>query len=221
MKIHDALARTGRPIVLSLCDWGISGPWIWGSGSSNLWRTTGDISDDWNSMLSNLDFNAYHAMYAGPDGWNDPDMLEVSNGGMTDTEYRAHFSMWAISAAPLIAGNDLSTMSSATKAILTNTDIIAIDQDPAGVQGTKVKDNGSGLQVWSKRLQGNGVVAVALFNRSSSAAHITANWSNIGLASGSARIHDLWTHTELGSFTNSYTTNVPSHGVVMLKITKI
>jgi alpha-galactosidase len=119
-KFRDALARSGRKIVLSLCEWGSNQPWDWAPKVGNLWRTTDDIEDKWTSMLGNLDQNAEHASVARPGAWNDPDMLEVGNGGMTDDEYRAHFSRWAIEAAPLIAGNDIATMSEATKAILTN-----------------------------------------------------------------------------------------------------
>jgi alpha-galactosidase len=215
-KISNALKSTGRAIVFSLCDWGQSNVWTWGPSVGNLWRTTGDISDNWTSMLSNFDSNATHASSAGPGGWNDPDMLEVGNGGMSTTEDQSHFSLWAISAAPLIMGNDMTNMSTNAKMILTNSEVIAVDQDALGVQGTKVADNGNGLQVWAKKLQG-GSVAVVLLNRSGSAANITANWSNIGV-SGSASVRDLWAHAALGSFSNSYTANVPSHGVVMLKI---
>ena len=214
-KIGNALKSTGRAITFSLCDWGQSNVWTWGPSVGNLWRTTGDITDTWSSMLSNFDSNASHASSAGPGGWNDPDMLEIGNGGMSTTEYQAHFSLWAISAAPLITGTDLSTMSATTKSILINTDVIAVDQDTLGVQGTKVSDS-NGLQVWSKKLQG-GSVAVVLLNRNTSAASITANWSNIGI-SGSASVRDLWSHTNVGSFNGSYTANVVGHGVVMLKI---
>jgi alpha-galactosidase len=217
-KISNALQATGRPIVLSLCSWGNGSPWLWGASIANLWRTTGDISDNWSSMLSNFDSNSTHASYAKPGGWNDPDMLEVGNGGMSTAEDQAHFSLWAISAAPLITGNDLANMSSTTASILTNSEVIAVDQDSAGVQGTKVADNGAGQQVWAKRLSGNGNVAVALLNRGSSTSNITVNWSSIGL-SGNASVRDLWAHADRGTFTNSYTASVPSHSVVMLKIT--
>ena len=216
-KIHNALVSTGRPIVLALCDWGVNSPWIWGPNIANLWRTTSDISDNWGSMLTNLDSNANAAAYAGPGSWNDPDMLEVGNGGMTTAEDQAEFSMWAIEAAPLITGNDLATMSSTTASILTNSEVIAVDQDAAGVQGTKVADNGSGLQVWAKKLQASNSYAVALLNRNSSAANITVNWSTLGLT-GSVSVRDLWAHADLGSFTGSYTTSVPADAVVMLKV---
>ena len=215
-KIGNALRSTGRAITYSLCDWGQSSVWTWGPSVGNLWRTTGDISDNWTSMLSNFDSNATHASSAGPGGWNDPDMLEVGNGGMSATEDQTHFSLWAISAAPLIMGNDMTNMSAAAKSTLTNTDVIAVDQDSRGIQGTKVSDS-NGLQVWSKPLQGNGNVAVVLLNRNSSASNITVNWSTIGI-SGSASVRNLWTHTNVGSFNGSYTANVAGHGVVMLKI---
>ena len=216
-KIANALQSTGRPIVLSLCSWGNGNPWLWGASVANLWRTTSDISDNWNSMLTNFDANSAYASYAKPGGWNDPDMLEVGNGGMSATEDQSHFSLWAISAAPLITGNDLANMSSTTASILTNSEVIAVDQDPAGVQGTKVADNGSGLQVWAKKLQGSNTYAVVLLNRSGSTANMTVNWSNLGL-SGSASVRDLWAHADKGSFSGSYTTSVASHGVAMLKI---
>ncbi len=216
-KIHNALANTGRAIVFSLCSWGQGSPWLWGSSVGNLWRTTGDISDNWTSMLSNFDSSATHAAYAGSGGWNDPDMLEVGNGGMSATEDQTHFSLWAISAAPLILGNDMTNMSASAKSTLTNTEVIAVDQDSLGVQGTKVSDS-NGLQVWSKKLSGTGNVAVVLLNRNTSASNITVNWSSIGL-SGSASVRNLWSHTNVGSFNGSYTANVAGHGVVMLKIT--
>lgn len=216
-KIANALQSTGRPIVLSLCSWGNGSPWLWGASVANLWRTTSDISDNWNSVLTNFDANSAYAAYAKPGGWNDPDMLEVGNGGMSTTEDQSHFSLWAISAAPLITGNDLANMSSATASILTNSEVIAVDQDPAGVQGTKVADNGSGLQVWAKKLQGSNTYAVVLLNRSASTANMAVNWSELGL-SGSASVRDLWAHADEGSFSGSYTTAVASHGVAMLKI---
>ena len=217
--MRNALNATGRPIVFSICDQGTNAPWIWGPTTGNLWRTTDDIQDNWDRMLAVLDSSSLHAPAAGPGSWNDPDMLEVGNGGMTTAEDQAHFSLWAEMAAPLIAGNDLATMSSSTQTILTNSEVIAVDQDSAGVQGTVVSDNGAGLQVWSKKLSGSGSRSVVLFNRSNSAANMTANWTNLGLAGGSATVRDLINHTDLGSFNDNYTVNVPSHGVVMLKIT--
>jgi alpha-galactosidase len=145
--------------------------------------------------------------FAGPGHWNDPDMLEVGRG-MSADEDKAHFGMWSMLAAPLITGNDIRSMNAATKAILTNTDVIAVDQDPIGKQGTRVATPGTNLEVWSKE-----------FNRSGSAASITAKWTDIGLPAGAATVRDLFAQKDLGTSTDSYTaTSVPSHGIVMLKV---
>jgi alpha-galactosidase len=215
-KFRDAFARSGRPIVFSICEWGSNRPWEWGPGTGHLWRTTGDISDRWNSMLRNLDLSSPHAAVAGPGGWNDPDMLEVGNGGMTDEEYRSHFSLWAIMAAPLIAGNDIRTMSDATREILTNREVIAVDQDSLGVQGWMIAQPAPGLQAWSKPLAG-GERAVVLFNRTEAPAEVAVDWGTLGLA-GRARVRDLWEHADRGTFERRYTARVPAHGVVMVRI---
>src|SRR3954470_11796488 len=151
-RMRDALKATGRDIVYSLCEWGNFTPWTWGAGTGNLWRTTGDITASFASMLSILGQNAPLDAYAGPGHWNDPDMLEVGNGGMTDTEYRSHFSLWAILAAPLMAGNDLQKMTPAIREILTNKEVIAVDQDALGRQGRRVAKQGD-LEVWARPLQ--------------------------------------------------------------------
>ena len=145
-------------------------------------------------------------------------MLEVGNG-LNDTEGRAHFSMWAMMAAPLITGNDLSTMSATTKAILTNREVVAVDQDPLGKQGRVVAGNGTSQEVWSKEMSGTNTRAVALFNRGTGSANITVQWSQLGIPTGAATVRDLWAAKDLGSFTGSYmATSVPSHSVVMLKV---
>lgn len=229
--IRDALADTGRPILFSLCNWGYSDVWTWGSAVGNMWRTTGDISDDWGKMLTLIDKNAPLANFAGPSkGWNDADMLFVGNygtgstdgilhigAGMTDTEYRSHFAMWAIMASPLMAGNNMANMNQVTKDILLNKEIIAVDQDPLGRQGVLVSDLG-GLQVYSKKLQTSGTRAVVLFNRTGAAANMTVNFSSLGL-NASASVRDLWSKTDKGTFNNSYTVNVPSHGSAIVKLT--
>src|SRR5437764_114097 len=151
--MRDALARTGRPIVYSLCEWGVNNPWEWGGDVGNLWRTTGDIGDNWASLKSIIRRNMVLHPFAKTGAWNDPDMLEVGNGGMTDTEYRTHFALWAMMAAPLIAGNDIANMSEATKAILLNREVIAVDQDPLGFQGHRVWKEGTS-EVWLKPLTG-------------------------------------------------------------------
>lgn len=216
-KFRDALARSGRPIVFSICEWGYNQPWEWAPKTGNLWRTTEDIEDTWSSMLDNLDQDAQHATVAGPGAWNDPDMLEVGNGGMTDDEYRAHFSLWAIVAAPLIAGNDVRTMSAATKEILTNREVIAVDQDPLGTQGILVWEQPPELQVWAKPLK-DGSRAVALLNRSGAPARITASFWRTGLRTDSATVRDLWAHRDLGTFGREFGATVPAHGVVMVKV---
>jgi len=216
-KFREALTRTGRAIVLSICEWGVNRPWDWAPQVGNLWRTTDDITDTWSSMLDNLDQSAQHASVAHPGAWNDPDMLEVGNGGMSEDEYRAHMSLWAVMAAPLIAGNDLRTMSPATKAILTNPEVIAVDQDALGVQGILASEVPPELQVWSKPLQ-DGSWAVALLNRSSAAATIVASFRRLGLRRDSATVRDLWSHTDLGVFAREFRTTVPSHGVAMLRM---
>jgi len=215
-KFRDALAKAGRPIVLSICEWGSAAPWDWGPTTGNLWRTTGDIEDSWSSMLALLDISGQHASAARPGAWNDPDMLEVGNGGMTDDEYRAHFSLWAIMAAPLIAGNDVRTMSPATRDILTNREVIAVDQDSLGVQGTLVSERAPELQVWMKPLK-DGSRAVVLLNRSALQTVISASWWRLRI-SGPARVRDLWAHADLGIFTGRYSATVPAHGVVMLRV---
>ena len=219
-KFHDALVATGRPIVLSICEWGSNHPWEWAAGIGHLWRTTGDIDDSWSSMLTNLDASSAHQAVAGPGGWNDPDMLEVGNGGMTDDEYRAHLSLWAIVAAPLIAGNDLRSMTPATRDILTNREVLAVDQDPLGVEGWMVRQATPGLQVWSKPLQGGGR-AVALLNRNDTAGAIAVDWRDVGLRAGPARVRDLWAHADRGVRSGSYSVAVPSHGVVLVTITPV
>jgi alpha-galactosidase len=214
-KMADALRESRRPIVFSLCDWSFAS---WMPDDGNLWRTTADIQDTFSSFVANLAGDSPMAFMAGPGHWNDPDMLEVGNGGMTATQDQSQFSMWCILAAPLIAGNDLTAMSLQTLAILTNEEVIAVDQDPAGEQGIQVAGTPF-RQVWCKPLGTDfNAKAVALFNLASIASSMTVNWTNLGLQAGTATVRDLWAHADLGMFTNSFTTNVPADGVVMLKI---
>ena len=187
-----------------------------------MWRIGFDINASWGSFTGLIDTDKPLAQYAGPGHWNDPDMLEVGNTGLSDDENRSHFGMWAMLAAPLIAGNDIRSMSATTKAILTNPDVVAVNQDPLGKQATRVATPGSNLEVWSKQMSGTNVYAVALFNRSGSAASITVKWTDISssMPAGAATVRDLYAQKDLGSSTDSYTaTSVPSHGIVMLKIT--
>jgi alpha-galactosidase len=181
-------------------------------------RSAAGDTANWDSVIRLIDANKKQYVGAGPGHWNDPDMLEVGNG-LNDTEGRAHFSMWAIMASPLITGNDLSTMSATTKEILTNKEVIAVNQDSLGQQGRVVATPGTNLEVWSKEMAETNTRAVALFNRSTGSASITVKWSDIGIPSGAAAVRDLWAAKDLGSSTDSYTaSNVSSHSVVMLKI---
>ena len=218
-KFRDALAKAGRPTVFSICEWGSKRPWEWGPRTGNLWRTTGDIQDRWASMIAILDLSTQYAQAARPGAWNDPDMLEVGNGGMTDDEYRAHFSLWALMAAPLMAGNDLRTMPAATRDILVNKEVIAVDQDSLGAQGMLVQEPAPDLHVWMKPLA-DGSRAVVLLNRSALQTVIAASWRGIGM-SDTARVRDLWAHADLGTFARRFTATVPAHGVVMVRITPV
>jgi alpha-galactosidase len=222
-KMSNALKATGRPILFSMCSWGFPGYWIIGSNVAHMWRTTSDIQDNWPRMLTILDANSAYAAFAGPGHWNDPDMLEVGNGGMSELEYRSHFTMWAISAAPLIAGNDLRSMNQATRDILTAPEVIAVDQDPLGVQGTLVGDilGINKPEIWSKKLSGAHTIAVALFNRSDAAVDMTVTWSELGLPSGAAAVRDLWDRTDRGVFSDRYTADVPPHGVVLIRVVSV
>ena len=223
----DALHKTGRPIVFSLCEWGLHQPWEWGrAAGGNLWRTTGDIWDhwegpgnhgDWHGVLDILDAEANLYSHAGPGGWNDPDMLEVGNGGMNDAQYRAHFSLWAMLAAPLIAGNDVAHMDAATRDILTNADVIAVDQDALGIQGRRVAST-EGREVWMRPLADGGR-AVILLNRTATPQRISASWTDLGYpADLSLRVRDLWQHADKGAFRAAYTVEVPPQAAVMLRL---
>jgi alpha-galactosidase len=223
--MRDALAASGRPIVFSICEWGSTKPWLWAGSIGNLWRATPDIQDCWDckrtwgggGVLQILDLMNGLESYSGPGHWNDPDMLEVGNGGMTKEEYRAHFSMWAMFSAPLLAGNDISNMTPDTKEILLNKEVIAIDQDALGQQGRRVKKIGD-LEVWSKQLE-NGGRAVALLNRGPSPASVSVAWTDIGYPDTlAASVRNLWTAKDLGKQHGNYAAQVPSHGVVMVTI---
>jgi len=215
-KMGDALLKTGRPIVYSLCQYGRLDVWKWGADvGGNLWRTTGDIRDTWDSM-ANIGFRQNElASYAKPGHWNDPDMLEIGNGGMTDAEYRTHMSLWAMLAAPLLAGNDLRNMSAATLEILTNKEVIAIDQDKLGVQAKQAWKSGD-QEIWTRPLSG-GATGVAIFNRGKDEAKITVKWGDLQLLK-KKEVRDLWLHQNLNTAGDEYVAMVPSHGVVLLRV---
>jgi alpha-galactosidase len=223
--MRDALAKSGRPIVFSICEWGSTKPWLWAGNVGNLWRSTGDIINKWdgkekwggNGVVQILDLEDGLESYAGPGHWNDPDMLEVGNGVLNMTESRAHFSMWCILAAPLMAGNDIRSMTREAHDILTDAEVIAIDQDPLGQQGKRVRTR-NGLEVWVKQLADGGR-AVALLNRSPSEIDIAASWTEIGYPDTlAASVRDIWAKKDLGSLKGKVSASVPSHGVVLLRI---
>ena len=215
-KMGEALEGTGRPIVYSLCEYGRGSVEKWGPQvGGNLWRTTGDIRDDWSSMLENIEKQVPTAPYAGPGHWNDPDMLEIGNGHMTDDEYRTHMSLWALTASPLLAGNDIRSMSDGTKAILMNKEVIAVDQDPLGKQASPVKHGE--LETWVKPLA-DGSVAVGIVNLGASSEQATIRTEDLVLG-GSVKIaRDLWAHKDVDFGANGYSALVPTHGVLMLKV---
>jgi alpha-galactosidase len=224
--MRDALKKAGRPIVFSICEWGTNKPWEWGAKAGHLWRTTRDISDRWDNtqqrrfglgVVNILDLQAGLEQYAGPGHWNDPDMLEVGNGGMTDTEYRSHFSLWCLLASPLMSGNDLREMTPETIAILTNKEVIAINQDTLGTQGKRIRDDGD-LEVWTKPLA-DGSIAAILLNRSAAESKMSLTCEDLGLPAGTTfTVRDLWAHKDIGRSTGSYSASVASHGVAMVKV---
>jgi alpha-galactosidase len=228
--MRDALKASGRPILFSICEWGTSKPWLWAKDVGNMWRTTGDIKDHWEGkekwpdgsccslgILDIVDLQDGLESFAGPGHWNDPDMLEVGNGGLTDTENRSHFSLWAILAAPLISGNDLRNMKPEVRDILTNREVIAVNQDTLGRQGRRVRKVGD-LEVWAKELMG-GNRAVILLNRGKDQKEVSVDWLDLGYPNHlSATVRDLWQKKELGKFTGKFSAPVPSHAVVMVTI---
>jgi alpha-galactosidase len=223
-RMRDALVATGRPIVFSICEWGSNDPWLWAKGVGHLWRTTGDIGicwekagckQDWELGVMNiLDLQVGLERYSGPGHWNDPDMLQVGNG-LTEAEDRAHFSMWAMLAAPLLAGNDLRAMSDATRAILTNREVVAIDQDPLGEQAHKLRDDGS-EEIWVRRLNG-GRHAIAFLNRGAGPVRLSVTWKELGWEPAREVVfRDVWTHEDLPPVTDVFTARVAPHDVVVV-----
>ncbi|WP_340374207.1 ricin-type beta-trefoil lectin domain protein [Streptomyces sp. SS7] len=224
--ISDAVARasatTGRPLTLSVCNWGYGNPWNWAPGLAPMYRTSTDIifygnSPSMTNLLSNFD-QGLHPLAQHTGYYNDPDMLMVGMSGFTAAQNRTHMNLWAVSGAPLLAGNDLTTMTAETADILKNPEVIAVDQDARGLQGVKVAEDTTGLQVYGKVLAGTGKRAVVLLNRTSAAANITVRWSDLGLTGASATVRDLWSRSDVGSYSTSYTQSVPAGGSVMLTV---
>jgi alpha-galactosidase len=215
-KMGFALQATGRPIIYSLCQYGRLDVWKWGADvGGNLWRTTGDIRDAWDSM-SKIGFGQNElAQWAKPGHWNDPDMLEVGNGAMSEDEYRTHMSLWSILAAPLLAGNDLRNMTPAILEILTNREVIAIDQDKDGKQGRQVWKSGE-QEIWTRPLSGK-AQAIGIFNRAAAPAKVAVHWGDLGIT-GKAHLRDLWRHKDIDWQGPDYSVTVPAHGVVLLRV---
>ncbi|KAL8138068.1 hypothetical protein V2J09_004069 [Rumex salicifolius] len=210
-----AIMKAGRPIFLSLCEWGDMHPALWGYAVGNSWRTTNDISDQWDSMVSRADQNEVYADLARPGGWNDPDMLEVGNGGMKKNEYIVHFSIWAISKAPLIIGCDVANMTKDTMDILGNAEVIAVNQDSLGIQAKKVRSEGD-QEIWAGPLSGYRV-ALLLVNRGPWSSEVTANWDDIGIPPNSiVEARDLWQHKTLEhKFVGNISATLDSHSCKM------
>jgi len=218
VKFGDAIAHASRPIVFSICNWGVKAPWRWGTKvGGNLWRTTGDISDNYDRMaVIGFSQNGLEK-YASRGHWNDPDMLEVGNGGMNRDEYRTHMALWAILAAPLLAGNDLRSMSDETKDLLTNAEVIAVDQDLKGEQGHRVWEEGW-LETWARPLA-DGSYAIAMFNRTEQTIRMSFDLKTIGLEH-SSKVRDLWEHKDATADHGAYSADVPGHGVAFVRVYK-
>jgi alpha-galactosidase len=238
--MRDALYSAGRPVVFSLCEWGNNKPWEWGAKVGHLWRTTGDIINCFDCVVDHGTWKSWGVLpiidkqdelrkYAGPDHWNDPDMLEVGNG-LTLGEDRAHFSMWCMLAAPLIAGNDIRNMSEEIESVLTNRDVIAVDQDSLGVQGFKFISNGE-IEVWFKPLV-NGDWAMCVLNRSSSTQKFSFDWSREYISDDLSKrktdfneitynLKNLWTGKDAGTTQQLLNSEIPSHDVLMLRLSPV
>jgi alpha-galactosidase len=224
--MRDALYTAGRPVVFSLCEWGNNKPWIWAADVGHLWRTTGDVTDcydcqdvyslGWKHILdSQVDLEKY----AGPDHWNDPDMLEVGNAGLSLTESRSHFSLWCILAAPLMAGNDVRKMPQEIREILTNNEVIAINQDPLGKQGYRFMQH-PGKEIWAKELS-DGAWAVCFFNSGEKDLTIRVNWAHLSFLNGTYKIRDLWQKKDLGLTDKNFNPRIVAHDIVMVKLSPV
>ena len=222
--MNTALGKVNRDIVYSLCQYGMGDVWKWGAqAGGNCWRTTGDITDTWGSMANNGFGSAGEEQFAGPGHWNDPDMLVVGKLGwgklrptrLTPNEQYTHISLWCLLSAPLLLGCDLSQLDNFTISLLSNDEVLAVDQDPLGKQASRIYQNGD-LEIWAKDME-DGSKAVGLFNRSELETNVEVKWSGLGI-SGEHRVRDLWRQKDLGDFANSFTAEVPRHGVVLVRI---
>jgi hypothetical protein len=218
-----ATAATGHPLVLSICEWGRQNPWNWGAGTGAMWRTSTDIiffgqSATLPPVLGNFD-QAQHPTSQHTGFVNDPDMLTIGLTGLSTAQGRTELSLWAISGAPLLAGNNLATMTAATAQTLGNTEVIGVDQDPRGLPAVKVAEDSPGLQVYTKVLSGSGRRAVLLLNRTTAAATMTTRWADLGLTGAAATVHNLWTATTVNSVATSFSASVPAGDSVLLTVT--
>ncbi len=227
--MRDALYQAKRPVVFSLCEWGQNKPWEWAKDVGHLWRTTGDIVDRWDAMMAIFDAQKDLAKYAGPGHWNDPDMLEVGNGGMTTEEYRTHFSLWCMLASPLMAGNDLRDMDKETLEILTNENMIAINQDTLGKQAFQFRDNGD-YEIWVKKLAGK-EKAVCLLNRGDETKTIQVNvpvilkandyyWASDPYEIEDYTMYDVWAHKNVVLKEKTFNVTMPPHSVKVYRFSK-
>jgi alpha-galactosidase len=234
--MSDALKECGRPIVFSICEWGENKPWEWGKGTGHLWRTTSDIRDcfdctlNWGGLgvLQILDKQVGLEEFAGPGHWNDPDMLEIGNGGQSISEYRAHFSLWCMLAAPLMSGNDLRDMNDSIRSLLTNKEVIAVNQDSLGMQAFKFVDYGD-LEIWVKALSDD-EASFCFLNRSNTPVNLKFNWRQFGVYHFSFRnsgfntwkntyeIRDLWKHKNIGTTADKLSARIGGHDVLMVRL---
>lgn len=214
-KMRDALDATGRDIAYGISEYGVTQPWTWGKEISNLWRTTHDIAPNWGSITGIIDSQAALSQYAGPGGWNDPDMLQVGNGNMTDEENRSHFGMWAMLAAPLFAGTDLTNLTPETLKTITNTEVVAVNQDVLGKQAVRVR-KGQGIQVWSKELT-DGDIAVALFNTNETEQVVSSSVGEVN-GTGAYSVRSLWEGQDVMNTSSAFSASVPPHGTVILRL---
>jgi len=231
VKMRDAVKKTGRPMVLSLCEYGKSSPWLWGDTVGHMWRTNYDITADWGSVLGRVDENTSRQLYryAHPGAWNDPDMLEVGNGSLTLAENQSHFDLWCMQASPLLKGNDLSRMTEEVFTILSNREVIAVDQDSLGVQGRRVRQIGTTIDIYVKKMKSadtllNRKFAVVLLNRTTGSLSGSVKWADFGELNPKAKyvVRDLWKHTNLDTAaTDSVRATMAGHGTVHLLLTRV
>jgi alpha-galactosidase len=224
--MRDALHTAGRPIVFSMCEWGQNKPWEWAADVAHLWRTTGDIADCWDckrewsvGWKTILDMQVGKESFAGPDHWNDPDMMEAGNEGLTFAESRAHFSLWCILAAPLMAGNDVRKMTPEIRDLLTDREAIAIDQDLLGKQGFRFSQE-TGKEVWARELS-EGQWAVCVLNSGDQAAEMTVVWKDLTFLKGTYQVRDVWGKKDIGTTAQDFNGQADRHDVLLFRLAPV